>query len=90
MKKETLKDNIEYKNEIYPDFIGDNSKTMKEGTITSIGYIKEQKVKQFIKDLDNFIEDKTLIKKGFPNRIVFLEFEWKGFLKENAGFEDLE
>ena len=42
-------------------------------------------VKQFIKALNDFMKDKTIIKKGFPNRIVFLEFEWNDFLKQEVG-----
>ena len=44
-------------------------------------------VKQFIKDLNEFMKERTLIKKGFPSRIVFLEFEWKDFIKQKLGKE---
>ena len=51
MKEKTLSEEIEYMNEISPDFIGDNPKDMREGTINPIGYIKAKKVKQKFKEI---------------------------------------
>ena len=54
------------------------------------GVIFVDEIKQSIKDLNDFMKERTLIKKGFPSRIVFLEFEWKDFLKEKLGEELLK
>jgi len=51
------------------------------------GYLKEEDVKQAIKELKEFIKDKTLSKKGLPKRVVFMAFEFKEFLETKIGKE---
>ena len=71
MKQEkTLSEEIEYKNEISPDFIGDNPETMKEGTITPIGYIKVEKVKQKFKEILDEIEEEI---KKYEEKVDYTE-----------------
>ena len=61
MKQEkTLNEEIEYMNEISPDFIGDNPRKMREGTISPVGYIKAKKVKQTFKEILDEIENLDL------------------------------
>ena len=50
---------------------------------------KEKDIKQFIRKLNNFIEDKKIMKRSMQITIIrFIPFEWEEFLKENLG--DLE
>jgi len=102
MKKEkTLSEEIEYLNEISPDFIGDNSETMKEGTITPIGYIKAEKVKQKFKEILDEIEEERnnvdnwiLTIKSSDLRIEGVLIEYHNYLarlinkiKQKSGFD---
>lgn len=35
-----------------------------------------------IKKIDEFIEERTLQRKGLPERVVFMLYEWEDFKKE--------
>jgi len=50
----------------------------------------DKDVKQFIKKLKEFIKERTHIKQGVPPIVKFMPFEFEDFLKEKAGFEELE
>ena len=55
-------------------------------------YFKEKDVKQFIKELENFIDDKTMIQssgEGTNVEIIrFFPFEWEEFKNKYLGFEE--
>ena len=85
MREKTLSDKKIIMNEISSDFIGDKPEKMEEGTICPVGMFYEKDVKQFIKEMKEFIDDKTLQKKGLPERVVFMRFEWGDFIKEKLG-----
>lgn len=38
-----------------------------------------------IKKIDEFIEERILHKKGLPERVVFMLYEWEDFKKELGG-----
>ena len=86
MEKETpLSEEIEYKNEISPDFIGDNPETMKEGTITPIGYIKVEKVKQKFKEILDEIERISNLGYNYDEKVDKIKYKVTQIIKQKAG-----
>lgn len=98
MKEKTLSEEIEYMNEISPDFIGDNPETMREGTISPVGYIKAEKVKQKFKEILDEIKEEI---KKYEKKVDYTENgifysgvssgleKAKHIIKQKAGFEEL-